>query len=101
MRERDLLEKMRRWVGGNSRLLGNGRDASGHKGSGWKREQMERLRGFPGGSGGKGPPANAGDAGLITGPGRPYLPLSPCATAPEPVFWSLGAATAQSACHNY
>lgn len=48
MRERDLLEKMRR-AGGNSGLLGNGRDAAGHKGSGWKREQMERLRGFPGG----------------------------------------------------
>ena len=48
LRERDLLEKMRR-AGGNSGLLGNGRDAAGHKGSGWKREQMERLRGFPGG----------------------------------------------------
>ena len=57
--------------------------------------------GFPSGSVVKILPVNAGDAGLITGPGRPYLPLSPCATAPEPVFWSLGAATAQSACHNY
>ena len=76
LRERDLLEKMGRGMEGSSGLLGNGRDAAGHKGSSWKREQMERLRGFPGGSGVKGPPANAGDVGLVTGPGRPYMPLS-------------------------
>ena len=31
------------------------------------------VRGFPGGSVGKNPPANAGDAGLIHGSGRPPL----------------------------
>ena len=32
------------------------------------------IRGFPGGSVVKNPPANAGDKGLIPGPGRSHLP---------------------------
>ena len=31
---------------------------------------------FPGGAVVKNPPANAGDMGLIPGPGRPHLPWS-------------------------
>ena len=53
-----------------------------------------RRQGFPGGSVVKNPPASVGDTGLIPGLGRlaPAIDqLSPCATATEPVLWSLGA----------
>ena len=48
--------------------------------------------GFPGGTVVKSPPANAGDKGSSSGPGRSHHAaeqLSPCATTTEP------------ACHNY
>ena len=41
-------------------------------------------RDFPGGTVGKNPPASVKDTGLITGPGRFHMPLSPGATTPEP-----------------
>ena len=51
------------------------------------------MRGFPGGSVVKNPPASAGDVGLIPVPGRSHMPwsnyarepplLSPCATTTE------------------
>ena len=34
------------------------------------------LQGFPGGAVVKNPPANAGDTGLIPGPGRSHMPRS-------------------------
>ena len=47
----------------------------------------EPCEGFPGGTVDKKPPANAGDMGLIPGPGRPHVlhgeQLSPCVTATE------------------
>ena len=61
-------------------------------------------RGFPGGSVVKNLPANAGDTGSI--PDQGGFPHSaehwgPYTTTTEPVPWSLGAAAAESACHNY
>ena len=56
--------------------------------------QMDMIknkpRGFPSGSGVKNPSANAGDTGLIPGPGRPHMPRKPvqvnlCTTTIEPV----------------
>ena len=51
------------------------------------------MWGFPSDPGVKNVPCNAGDMGLIRGPGRPHMPwgssarlsqlLSPCATAAE------------------
>ena len=38
---------------------------------------------FPGGSVVKNPPADAGDTGSISGPGRSHM-LSPCTTTTEP-----------------
>ena len=47
-------------------------------------------KGFPGGSGVKNLPANAGDTGSIPDPGKSHLPptekLRPCATTAEPVL---------------
>ena len=39
--------------------------------------------GFPGGAVVKNPPANAGDTGLSPGPGRPHMPQSNYARAPQ------------------
>ena len=57
-----------------------------------------QLRGFPGGSVVKNPPANAEDTGLIPGPGRSHVPsnnlahalqlLSLGSTAWEPHYWA-------------
>ena len=44
----------------------------------------KEAEGFPGGPMVKNLPANAEDTGLITGPGRFHMPLSPGATTPEP-----------------
>ena len=45
------------------------------------------MRGFPTGSVVENLPANAGDMGLIPGPGRSHVPeLIPCATTIEPVL---------------
>ena len=41
------------------------------------------LKDFPGGTVAKNPPANAGDTGLIPGPGRSHKPHSNYARAPE------------------
>ena len=41
----------------------------------WKSVQPA-MEGFPGGSGVKNPPANAGDMGSIPGPGRSHMPQS-------------------------
>ena len=38
----------------------------------WANGQDSTQRGFPGGSVVKNPPANAGDMGLISGPGRSH-----------------------------
>ena len=43
---------------------------------------------FPGGAVVKNPPANAGDTGSIPGPGRPHMPRSNKALAPQ--LLSLG-----------
>ena len=52
--------------------------------------KKKEILDFPGGPVDRSPPANAGDAGSIPGPGRPYLPgdnsarvLSTCAPQPE------------------
>ena len=55
--------------------------------------------GFPGGSVVKNPPANAGDVGLVSGPGRSRVPQSDgalCITTIEPVLQSLGTATSEA-----
>ena len=38
--------------------------------------QKQGNMGFPGGTGVKNPPANAGDTGLSPGPGRSHMPWS-------------------------
>ena len=38
--------------------------------------ESKQQEGFPGGAVVKNPPANAGDAGLIPGPGRSHMPRS-------------------------
>ena len=45
--------------------------------------QKQRIRDFPGGAVVKNPPANAGDAGSIPGPGRSHMPQSNKACAPQ------------------
>ena len=40
----------------------------------WANGQDSTHGGFPGGSVVKNPPANAGDMGLISGPGRSHMP---------------------------
>ena len=50
---------------------------------------------FPGGSVVKNLTANAGDTGSVPGPGRTHRPRSRQAGTPEPVLWSLGAATTE------
>ena len=55
--------------------------------------------GFPGGSVVKNQPPNAGSLVLSPDPGRTCMPqsqLGPCATATEPVLWSLEAATTEA-----
>ena len=42
-----------------------------------------QLRGFPGGSGVKNPPANAEDMDLLPGVGRSHVPSSNLAPAPQ------------------
>ena len=41
-----------------------------------QRIKNQRTRDFPGGAVVKNPPANAGDTGLIPGPGRSHMPPS-------------------------
>ena len=41
------------------------------------------MRDFPGGAVVKNPPANAGDTGSSPGPGRPHMPRSNSACAPQ------------------
>ena len=40
------------------------------------RDTIKRVKGFPGGTVVKNPPANAGDTGLSPGPGRSHMPWS-------------------------
>ena len=59
------------------------------------------LKGFPGGSVVKNPPANAGDTGSIPDPGRSHVPWSNEAQASqlqsnEPVLYSPGASTTKA-----
>ena len=58
------------------------------------------IKGFPGGSVVKNPPASEGDMGSIPGQGTktPHTKeqLSPCATTIEPVLWNLGAGTTEA-----
>ena len=64
------------------------------------------FRDFPGGTVVKNPPANAGDTGSIPGPGRPRMPQSNWACAPqllslhsracEPQLLSLRATTTEA-----
>ena len=72
--------------------------------------QMDMIknkpRGFPSGSGVKSPSANAGDTGLIPGPGRPHMPSKPvqvslCTTTVEPVLWSPGTGATEPSHLNY
>ena len=65
------------------------------------------MTGFPGGSVVKNPPANAGDMGLISGPGRRPSPhpaphaaerLSLCTVTAEPALLSPGATTTEPTC---
>ena len=46
-------------------------------------EHKNHLGDFPGGTVVKNPPANAGDTGLIPGPGRSHMPQSNWARAPQ------------------
>ena len=39
-------------------------------------DKEDVVQGFPGGAVVKNPPANAGDTGLIPGPGRSHMPRS-------------------------
>ena len=57
------------------------------------------LRGFPGGSAVKNPPANAGDMGSISGPGRSHMPQSSEAHAPQllGLCRGLGATSSETA----
>ena len=50
----------------------------------------------------EGPPVNAGDTDLTPGPGRPHMlpgQLSPCTTAEEPEFGSLGTTATEPVQH--
>ena len=44
------------------------------------------FRDFPGGAVVKNPPANAGDTGSVSAPGRSHMLLSPCATTTAPAL---------------
>ena len=47
---------------------------------------LKLLQAFPGSSVVKNPPDNAGDTGLVPGPGRSHMlqPLNPCSRTQEP-----------------
>ena len=64
-------------------------------------KEFPTLRGFPGGSVVKNPPANVGDTGLISDLGRSHMLLSMCYTISEPVLKSLGATATEPMWHNY
>ena len=58
------------------------------------------LTGFPGGAVVRNLPANAGDTGLCTGPGRSHMPRSDQAREPQLLslrVWSLCSATGEAA----
>ena len=62
--------------------------------------QVRRGEDFPSGTVDKNPPANAGDMGLIPGPGRSHMPqnYNLCATTTKPTLWSPQAATTAPLC---
>ena len=69
----------------------------------WKWGKDGAMWGFCGGSVVGNPPVNTADTSLIPGPGWIHMPQksSPCATAIEPVFYSLEAATVEPMCCNH
>ena len=59
-----------------------------------------QIRGFPGGTVVRNPPANAGDTGSCPGPGRPHMLRSNWAREPQLLslhIWSLCSATGEAA----